>query len=161
MKFLCDEMFKGLARWLRAAGYDTTLEADGTPDARLLEQARVQGRLLLTRDRRFVDSLVDRRGVLLLEGEGLGDYLDTLGRLLPISWLHDPFSRCLNCNARLREASAERWREVPTAVRKTATQLRYCPGCRQLYWDGSHVEHMRAYLRRAEARRLAGKPVGG
>ncbi|NIO40077.1 MAG: hypothetical protein GTO41_07735, partial [Burkholderiales bacterium] len=23
MRFLCDEMLKGLARWLRAAGYDT------------------------------------------------------------------------------------------------------------------------------------------
>ena len=25
MKFLCDEMLKGLGRWLRVAGYDTVM----------------------------------------------------------------------------------------------------------------------------------------
>lgn len=153
-------MLKGLARWLRAAGYDTTVEADGTPDADLLEKARTQRRLLLTRDRRLVESLADREGVVLLEGERMQDWLATLGRKLEISWLHDPFSRCLNCNTRLREAPAERWREVPTAVRQTATQLRYCSSCDQLFWDGTHVAHMRAYLERIEAERLVDKTVG-
>jgi uncharacterized protein with PIN domain len=30
---LCDEMLKGLGRWLRAAGYDTVIAAAGFPIA--------------------------------------------------------------------------------------------------------------------------------
>ena len=40
MKLLCDEMLKGLARWLRAAGHDTELAEDGTSDRALINHAR-------------------------------------------------------------------------------------------------------------------------
>jgi uncharacterized protein with PIN domain len=51
VRLLCDEMLKGIGRWLRAAGYDTAIAQDGVADEGLLAQARVENRVLLTCDR--------------------------------------------------------------------------------------------------------------
>lgn len=50
-RFLCDEMLLGLAKWLRAAGYDTTVAKAGLTDRELLQEAVTEDRILLTRDR--------------------------------------------------------------------------------------------------------------
>ena len=34
-RFLCDEMLKGVGRWLRAAGYDTVIAAGGRTSLRI------------------------------------------------------------------------------------------------------------------------------
>lgn len=149
--FLCDEMLKELARWLRAAGYDTLVGPDQTNDAELLRMARLQGRIFLTRDRRFFEALNDRRGVVLLECNDLDGCFQEVSRRLGVDWLYRPFSRCLACNALLVEADPERWRDVPVESRAAATRLLYCPNCRQLFWDGSHVMRMQDKLKRAAA----------
>lgn len=147
--FLCDEMLKDLARWLRAAGYDTRLGPDQARDAELLQAARREGRVFLTRDRRFFETLTDTRGVLLLDCSDLEGCFEELSRRLGVDWLYRPFSRCLTCNTPLQEAQPGSWREVPVESRGAATRLLYCPNCRQLFWDGSHVARMRARLQRA------------
>ena len=43
VRLLCDEMLKGIGRWLRAAGYDTAIAQDGVADEDLLAQARPGG----------------------------------------------------------------------------------------------------------------------
>ena len=73
MKFLCDEMLRGLARWLRAAGYDTAVAEVGERDGALLARAVAEGRLLVTRDR----EMNERRGsdgtvVLLVANDTVG-----------------------------------------------------------------------------------------
>ena len=50
-RFLCDEMLGRLARYLRAAGYDTALAAGGLPDSVWIGLAQREARLLLTCDR--------------------------------------------------------------------------------------------------------------
>jgi cobalamin biosynthesis Mg chelatase CobN len=42
VRLLCDEMLKGIGRWLRAAGYDTAIAASSTSDDDLLAQARAE-----------------------------------------------------------------------------------------------------------------------
>jgi uncharacterized protein with PIN domain len=151
MKFLCDEMLKGVARWLRAAGYDTAVGADGTNDQELLARAREEGRLLLTRDRRFVEELPDQNGVVLLECNEQQACFEELRTKLGVDWLHKPFSRCLTCNTPLLDATPEQWQEVPDHSRQLASLLLYCPSCEQLFWDGSHVKRMRRVLEQASA----------
>ncbi len=149
MKFLCDEMLKGLGRWLRAAGYDVTLEPDGTDDSVLLDRARDEGRILLTRDRRFADNRPNSPEVVLLDCNQEDDCFEELSARLQVNWLYKPFSRCLVCNTPLVEASAEQWERVPDGSRQRATRVLYCPTCRQLFWDGSHVKRMKERLERA------------
>src|SRR6266487_1748443 len=50
VKLLCDHMLGSLARWLRFMGYDTAYPEPG-PDRTLIERARAEDRILLTRDK--------------------------------------------------------------------------------------------------------------
>jgi uncharacterized protein len=50
LRFLCDEMLRGLGRWLRAAGYDTLIADGGIPDRILAQRCAMEKRVLLTKD---------------------------------------------------------------------------------------------------------------
>lgn len=147
MKLLCDEMLKGLARWLRAAGYDTELAEDGEADRSLLARARQSGRLLITRDRKLLEFRHASDSVRLIQCTGIDHCARTLSRQLAIDWLYRPFSRCLLCNTPLLSVRPEQ-----TALRDRAPQdvrhgpLFCCPQCQRIYWSGSHVRRMQARL---------------
>jgi uncharacterized protein len=143
-RFLCDEMLKGLARWLRAAGYDTIVAPDGAPDATLLRQARQEDRLLLTRD----GSLEGPGGdcVFLLADQPLDETAQRLREALGVDWLLQPFTRCLVDNAPLREATAAETALIPPRARSLPGRVTACPACGRLYWEGSHVRRMRDRL---------------
>lgn len=143
MKFLCDEMLKGLARWLRIAGHDVEMEPDGTADRRLIERAAAEDRLLLTRDRTLLQIRDAPRVVVLLAGNDLDSYVRELDRRLHIDWLHQPFSRCSRCNTPLVEAVRLPEFSWPTDIR----QAYECAACRRYYWHGGHVERMLRRLR--------------
>ena len=62
-RFLCDAMLGGLARWLRAAGYEAAFEY-GIDDAELLRRARATGAVLLSSDGPMFERNVIRDGVV-------------------------------------------------------------------------------------------------
>ncbi len=144
-RLLCDEMLKGLARWLRAAGYDVELEPDGTPDRRLVERAALENRLLLTRDRTLLEIRGAARVVLLLNANGIDDCARELTQTLGIDWLHRPFSRCLLCNTPLIAA------DRPLGFPPHTEHLYICPTCDKYYWQGGHVTRMRHRLQSWQA----------
>lgn len=146
-------MLKGLAKWLRAAGYDTETAPEGTPDRKLIERAQRERRILLSRDRKLMERKAPDVRIVLLACNCLDDCIDELRTRLGVDWLHRPFSRCLRCNTPLQEATPDRWREVPEFSRQAATLLRWCPACEQLFWDGSHVARMRERLQKSASRK--------
>jgi len=139
MRLLCDEMLNRLARWLRAAGYDTALAREGGTDRELMRRAVADDRLLITRDREFLQRREAGRRVLLLRSEALTAQALELRERLGIDWLHHPFSRCLLCNGVLEPLRAP--------AEPLPESARFCPRCRKIYWEGSHVRRMRARLR--------------
>lgn len=144
MKLLCDEMLKGLARWLRAAGHDTELAHDGEHDRALIARARDSQRLLITRDRKLMEHRGADKSVCLLECNGLDSCARALTEQTAIDWLYKPFSRCLVCNSTLQALPPETKNTVPDDVKDRP--LLYCPRCQQVYWQGGHVQRMRAKL---------------
>lgn len=146
-RFLCDEMLKGLARWLRAAGHDAELAEDGSRDRDLLAAARHAGRLLLTHDRALADAAKGDE-VLVLDQDGLDAAADELKRRLGLDWLHAPFTRCLVDNTPLRDADEEETAKIPEQSRAMPGPILACPACGRVYWPGSHVKRMRARLER-------------
>ena len=64
MRFLCDAMLGGLAKWLRAAGYDTYYASEGTDvsDRSLTQKALEERRVLLTSDGGFLERRPVRDG---------------------------------------------------------------------------------------------------
>jgi uncharacterized protein with PIN domain len=144
MKFLCDEMLKGLARWLRAAGYDTEMAKDGETDRELLRQARASERLLITRDNKLMEFRNAADTVRLLHCMDTDNCAKILKEKTSVNWLHQPFSRCLLCNTQLTKLENNAEVSVPEDVRDTP--LFQCPDCKRIYWSGGHVQRMRAKL---------------
>jgi uncharacterized protein with PIN domain len=142
-RFVCDEMLKGLAEWLRVAGYDTRMAVCGSEDRTVLAMAVHDDRWLVTCDREL---LCHRRGpeyTLLLDSDNLRDQIRELTWRMDLDWLHAPFSRCKRCNTPLRDGAAPESGSLPEPG---MMRLCHCPSCRQSFWEGSHVHRMRSRL---------------
>jgi len=145
-KFLCDEMLQRLGRWLRAAGYDTLIAMNAESDYQLLRQAIDTGRLLITRDRGLLEHRRAEGTVICLESELIEACAEELGRRININWLYRPFTRCLNCNTFLIDATPAQIAALPLKQKEYINAALYCPECRQVFWEGSHVHRMRKQL---------------
>lgn len=145
-KFLCDEMLQRLGRWLRVAGYDTLIAKNAVADYRLLRQALAEGRLLITRDKELVKHRRAAGTVIYIEGENLQQCAAALSEKVNINWLLAPFSRCMNCNTPLVDATPQQIRALPLRHKSHIDAAFYCPECNQIFWDGSHVKRMRKNL---------------
>ena len=140
-------MLAALARWLRAAGYDAALAPPSAPDRSLIDQARAEDRVLVSRDRGLVGEAKSVRAVLLPDGP-LDDQAAALGRALGLDWGLAPFTRCMMDNSPLRPAGAAEIAAMPEASRNRPGPFRACPHCGRLFWPGSHVRRMAERLDR-------------
>ncbi|HVK56962.1 MAG TPA: Mut7-C RNAse domain-containing protein [Burkholderiales bacterium] len=149
-RFLCDEMLGRLARYLRAAGYDTLLASGGLPDREWLIAARASDRYFLTMDREVLNHKA-AAGIAVLFPHG---DLDKLARILDerfgIDWLARAFTRCLVDNSLLVPVTVAEHQLLPSVV-DTTSALR-CPQCQRLFWAGSHYRGMLARMTRWQAR---------
>jgi uncharacterized protein len=146
LRFLCDEMLRGLGRWLRAAGYDTVIAAGGIPDRALAARCAAEERVLLTKDRRLAMTVKGIAPVVLVPGNGIDAAGRALRSALGIDWLHAPFTRCLVDNQPLAAAPPSLAILVPERSRGAGGPLRLCPECGRLYWPGGHVRRMQQRL---------------
>ncbi|MHB0774216.1 Mut7-C RNAse domain-containing protein [Halomonas sp. WWR20] len=144
-RFLADEMLGRLARWLRVLGFDT-FYACSLNDHALVRIADEESRVLLTRDRHLVTYLRPAQSQLVTHDAPLAQLREVIEscRLSPPDQL---FTRCLVCNACLREANdREIAMFVPEAALALPGPVRRCPGCQRIYWPGSHTWRMRDTL---------------
>ena len=142
-RFLCDEMLRKLAHWLRAAGYDTDIADEGENDRDLLERAVKEKRLFITRDRKLNEFRHAPGTVVLLHSNNMHSCARELQTLLSINWLINPFSRCMLCNTPLTIADPTCINEIPEQSRKSVKKILHCRHCDKLYWEGSHVRRLR------------------
>lgn len=148
--FAADAMLGALARWLRLLGYDCTYSRDVTDDE-LVEAARIEGRTVLTRDRRVAKRAP--RAVFVPPGS-LDDELTTVARALHLD-IPDapPAIRCSVCNGLLERAPpGSGGGAVPARVVELGLDIWRCAGCSRTYWHGTHVDSMSARLRGIRAR---------
>jgi uncharacterized protein len=150
MKFYCDAMLGGLARWLRALGYETEWE-HGIDDAELVERAAKLNAVLLSSDR----PLFNRKRVTSGEVRALfvprhEPVLDQAVFVLKTFSLPLLALRCMACGgALLAVTRAEVEAEVPPGAFKCFEEFFRCDGCRKVYWHGTHwtrIEETRAKI---------------
>jgi uncharacterized protein with PIN domain len=142
LKFLCDVMLADLGKWLRAAGYDTSIAEKGKSDFEIYEEAVKDDRLLVTCDRDFLIIPQSDQTVVWLQGANLEEYVQNLKRRADVDWLFRPFSRCMLCNHLLFIAEGAKKENVPPDVREKGGTIWYCPNCQKAFWEGSHTKHM-------------------
>jgi hypothetical protein len=155
-RFAVDAMLGRLALWLRLLGFDVFFEPD-VGDEALARRALDEGRTLLTRDRALPDTWRIPGAHLVAAEGGLAQLREVVSRF-GLAAHAQPFSRCSRCNAPLEPASLDAVRDrVPPRVAASHVAFLRCPGCRRVYWEGSHVARMRRVLDEV----LSGAEPGG
>jgi len=146
IRFVADVMLGSLAKWLRVLGYDTHYQPSYPPGA--IEVLIKEGRVLLTRHRRRAAQ--SGQHAVLIHGNHVAGQLMELAKARHLSppaaaW----FSRCLLCNAPLRQAHESVAREhVPDYVfHQNVPHIHVCPSCGKYFWPGSHRTNMELQLR--------------
>lgn len=147
-RFLCDVMLARLARYLRAAGCDTTLAADAAPDRDVVRQAAEEGRWLLTMDRKIGEHKAAKGLLFLLPHASLNAQARVLHERFAVDWTGRAFSRCTLDNTPLEALKDTEKYLVPQDVRSSGEPLMRCPCCHRVYWRGSHHRRMMGRLRR-------------
>jgi hypothetical protein len=145
LRFVLDVHVGRLAAYLRMAGFDT-LYGNEASDAELAGIVAREGRVLLTRDRYLLMRTAVDRGYWIRSTQPKQQLLEVVKRF-DLAGSMRPFTRCLQCNTLLEEASRESVLErlPPKVVDKD--NFRICPTCRRVYWEGTHHEGMRKLLR--------------
>ena len=141
-RFLCDVMLARLARYLRAAGLDSTLADAAASDAQILREAIDGQRWLLTADRKMMEHKAAIGRTIQLPLGSLDDQAAALSKRFGIDWLGRAFTRCLVDNTPLNPASPEQVMQVPIDARQPHEDLLACPDCGRVYWRGSHYKRM-------------------
>jgi uncharacterized protein with PIN domain len=145
--FWCDSGLGGLARWLRAAGYDALWHPE-LEDSDLLRKAQDSGRTVLTTD----SGVMERRLIR--------------DRIVPALWLPPTLSipqqmemvtgefhlelrepRCMACGGELRRVDKQTVRErIPPRTWKWLDEYFLCQRCDHLFWRGTHWGRIRGEL---------------
>jgi len=149
MKFLADRMLGRLAKKLRILGFDT-LYLREAPEEEILERARREGRILLTKDRDLLcKALKAGLDVYGVKSDKWRSQLSAVLKRFRISSESlEPFSRCIECNTKLEKVDKSRIESlVPEYVYRTQENFYSCPECGRIYWAGSHVEKMKDLLK--------------
>lgn len=152
-QFACDAMLSGLARWLRAAGYDASCQG-GIADHDLIRLSRDEGRTLLSCDTQIFQFAVIRDGVqpalfVPLHLSPREQLAFVLGKLRLT--LQEP--RCMACGGELVEVPKEQVGDrVPPRTFSWLERFWECSRCRQIFWRGTHWQRIVAALQQATAR---------
>jgi uncharacterized protein with PIN domain len=119
----------------------------GRPDPLVLADMAYPRRWILTRTRRVYTGLSPDRTVLVLVDDPEEQLRELFSRLGIQRRDLKPLTRCTLCNDALVEASpSELAGSIPDYVAQHQRVFRRCPGCRRLYWPGTHVSRMMARL---------------
>jgi len=154
-RFLADENLAKLARWLRMAGFDAAHRAPA-PDDWLLETALAEDRVLVTRDRKWVETTrlppalregAARARVHLLEAGETLEQLVEVCRAFGLDPLENAYTRCPRCNVPFDEVPKEAVAgRVPARSFEAYDAFWRCPSCEQIFWEGEHVARSRLTL---------------
>ena len=145
--FVCDAMLGGLARWLRAAGYDAEFE-HGISDPALVARALESGRVLLSSDAGvFERSIVRKELVRSLFVPRAVPKVEQLRFVLGALKLPVLEPRCMGCGGRLVEVPKEAVRgEAPPRTFEHQARFWRCDRCGKLLWKGTHWQKIAAHL---------------
>lgn len=150
MKFIVDNNVGKLATWLRALGHDTIF-INPIEDSDLVEIARREGRVVLTRDTGILRRRVVTSGevqAVRIEGDDWRQQLSQVVRELGLE-TEPRFTRCFECNTPLEPRTREQAQpHVPPFVYNTQPAFLACPACGRHYWQGTHWQRINAELAR-------------
>jgi len=137
-KFVVDVHLGTLARYLRLLGFDTRYD-NQLDDPALVRLSVAEHRILLTRD----VALLKHKALThacFVRGVRPERQLREVVNALDLAGKAKPFSRCMKCNGKLRNAPKRSIAAVvPPGVLAGTERFARCSDCRRVYWSGSHA----------------------
>lgn len=141
MKFIVDCMLGKLAKWLKILGFDAVFFSK-IEDSELLDLAREERRTLLTRDTGLIEQ-AKNIDTLFIESEDWNDQIEQVLDEFRLWQDIQPYSRCIECNAVLKNLPKRRARNLVTPfVYEQADSFAICPACGRVFWKGTHHQDM-------------------
>ena len=141
MKALCDQMLGTLAKWLRLFGFDTFYANSEMEDEELLQVAKKEDRVIITRDKQLiVRGKKEKLPVIEVNTTDLDEQLNLVLKNVDIDQ-KAILSRCSVCNTILDEIEkSEVKNNVPKKIFDNNEKFWFCSKCDKIYWMGSHYE---------------------
>ena len=152
LKFVTDGMLGKLTRWLRMLGHDVVYTGS-MDDKELIQKAKKEKRILLTRDVKLYQQAIAKRiEAFLLESPNQITNLAHVAKRFSFKLEIDlKTSRCPKCNARIKPVQKT---DIALKVpRKTLTfydEFWQCSKCQQIYWRGAHWKKIEKTLTEAQ-----------
>ena len=136
---MCDAMLGGLARWLRAVGYDALFRY-GIDDRRLVARAAKDGRIVLSSDgplfERNIIKSGEVRALFIPQQLSKFEQLKFVMQKLELP-RRDP--RCMSCGGRPVEVPKhDVMGEAPPLAYRNCDKFWRCTRCGKLLWRGTH-----------------------
>ncbi len=149
-KFVTDNHLGKLTDYLRLLGFDAVYARDWL-DEDIAQYASEHGCILLTRDRGLLKRKIVTDGYCVRADDPEQQLAEVVAQYRLNSHI-TPFQRCPRCNGKLTPVKKEDIIEqLQPLTRKYYDEFTRCAGCGQIYWKGSHFQHMQnmfsSYLR--------------
>ena len=147
--FHCDAGLGGLARWLRAAGYDAAWWP-GIDDGLLVQKASDSIAVMLTTDRPLMRRGAVTKGAIaaLLVPNGPSKR-HQLAFVVSKLDLPRKDARCMNCGGRLRQVDKRAVKDrIPPRTYPWRDDYFLCGRCNKLFWPGTHWSRISQELAR-------------
>jgi uncharacterized protein with PIN domain len=149
-------MLGKLTRWLRMLGQDVVYTGS-MDDKELIQKAKKEKRVLLTRDRELYQQTIGKGAeAFLVEGETEAEKLANLAKRFKFQLQIDvKVSRCSKCNTRIKSVSkADVMNKIPKTTSSHYDEFWQCPECGQVYWQGAHWKRIEKTLTEAKKGRV-------
>ncbi len=144
-KFIPDVHLGKLAKYLRLLGFDTFFK-DDLSDNDIVAMSVEEKRIILTRDRNLLKNGRVTHGYWIRSQKPVIQLEEVMHRFD----LYDnvkPFTRCMECNSLVENVSKDEIKDfLMQKTREFYTEFRKCPGCKRIYWEGSHYGHMKKFV---------------
>jgi len=145
--FVVDVNLGKLARRLRMLGFDTAY-GNRLEDREIVDIARRERRIVLTRDRRLLFRKRVTHGYWVRSDDPDTQLKEVMLRL-DLKRQVQPLRRCLDCNGEIEAVEPEQiWAQLEPMTRRYYNRFYRCCQCQKIYWQGSHVEQMSGAIRR-------------
>lgn len=147
LRFVLDTHLGRLAAYLRMLGFDTLYRND-YDDPELAWCSFSEERILLTRDLGLLKRGIVIHGYFVREttpGRQIAEVMQRFG-------LRDSvmsFKRCIRCNGLMQPVDKhEISAQLAPKTRQFYDEFHRCQSCAQIYWRGSHYQHMQQFIER-------------
>ena len=136
-------MLGTLAKWLRIYGFDTFYATNNLDDSDILDMAKTEKRILISRDKRLIQNArKENIKIVELKTTDIDEQIRKVITDYPVD-KNKFLSRCIICNSKVEDIDKNKVKDkIPDRIFINKEKFWFCKKCNKIYWKGSHYENM-------------------